>query len=346
MKNLFIVIPTFDPDEGIMSKFLLELKKEETNILVVNDGSKDIHDKFFNKLEKDGIKVLKHYKNYGKGRAIKTAFNYILNEYPNIDGVVTCDSDGQHSVKDIKKMCKLVTKNPDSLIIGVRNFDNENVPSRSKFGNKITREIFKTFVGLEITDTQTGLRGFSKKIMYEFLDIPGERYEYETKMLIACKEKNINIIEQEIETIYINSNETSHFNPIKDSIRIYKLFSKYILLSMSTYLLDILLFAWFLKVLKLNSTILAATILARVLSSIYSYFVYSKTKFRNINGLELAKYNLLIIVQMFMSGCFATFFGALLDINIITIKVFVDLCIWFVNVFVEREFIFEGGKHE
>lgn len=348
MKNIFVVIPTFDPDEEIMDKFLKGLKKETDNILVVNDGSKEIHDEFFKKMEKNGIIVLKHYKNYGKGRGLKNAFDYLLNNYPLIEGVVTCDSDGQHSVKDIKKIAKLIPKNKDKLILGVRNFDNDNVPNRSKYGNKITRSVFKKFIGLDITDTQTGLRGLSKEVMIEFLDISGERYEYETKMLIACREKNIKIKEVEIETIYINSNETSHFNPVKDSIRIYKLFTNYILLALSTYLLDLILFAWFFKVLRLNSSILAATILARVISSIYSYFIYSNTKFKNIKGYELAKYNLLIIVQMFMSGCFVTFFYSLLDINVISIKIVVDLIIWIINIFLEKEFVFynNGDKDE
>ena len=346
MKNIFIVIPTLDPDEELMNDFLKELKKDFDHILVVNDGSKEVHDKFFESLKKDGIVVLKHYKNYGKGRGLKNAFNYILNEYSDIIGVVTCDSDGQHSVKDIKKLAKEVTKNPNKLILGVRNFDKENVPSKSKIGNKMTRNVLKSFVGLDISDTQTGLRGLSKKVMSEFLDIDGERYEYETKMLIACQEKNIKIKEVEIETIYLNNNEASHFNPVKDSIRIYRLFMKYIGISLSTYLVDIILFAWFLGVLRISSNILAATILARVMSSIYSYFAYSNTKFKNIKGSTLAKYNLLIIVQMFMSGCFTTFFFSLLDINVLVIKIIVDLVIWFMNMFLEREFVFVGDENE
>lgn len=346
MKNIFIVIPTLDPDEEIMGNFLKELGKDFEHILVVNDGSKEIHDKFFESLKKDGIVVLKHYKNYGKGRGLKNALNYILNEYSDISGIVTCDSDGQHSVKDIKKIAKEVVKNPDKLILGVRNFDKENVPSKSKIGNKMTRNVLKSFVGLDISDTQTGLRGMSRKVMSEFLDTQGERYEYETKMLIACQEKNIKIKEVEIETIYLNNNEASHFNPVKDSIRIYSLFMKYIGISLSTYLVDIILFSWFLGVLRISSSILAATILARVMSSIYSYFAYSNTKFKNIKGSTLAKYNLLIIVQMFMSGCFTTFFFSLLDINVLVIKVIVDLVIWFMNMFLEREFVFVGDENE
>ena len=202
MKNIFIVVPTLDPEEDIMKTFITELHKEFENILVINDGSKSIHDKFFKSLEKKGIKVIRHYKNLGKGRALKNAFNHLLNEYSDIEGVITCDCDGQHSVKDIKKCAKSLIKNKDKLILGVRNFDGENVPNKSKFGNKITRNIFKIFIGLSISDTQTGLRGLSKELMLKFIDLSGERYEYETNMLIDCKEESIKIEEVEIETIY------------------------------------------------------------------------------------------------------------------------------------------------
>ena len=344
MKDIVIVVPTLDPDEKIMNDFMDKLQKEFKNILVVNDGSNESHNRFFNSLEKKGITILKHYKNYGKGRGLKNAFNYILNEYPNVKGVVTCDSDGQHSVTDIKKCAEALIKNPDRLILGVRNFDKENVPARSKFGNKITRNIFKIFIGLEITDTQTGLRGLSKKLMTEFLDTGGERYEYETNMLIECKEKNIELEEIEIETIYINSNEGSHFNPIKDSIKIYRLFLKYFVVAFSVFLLDILLFIGLHSILNIDSKILAATIVARFISSLYYYLVNVDLVFKNIKIKQLIKYYILVIIQMLLSGCFVTYLFDLLNINVVLIKIIVDIILWLIAIIVEREFIFKGGK--
>ncbi len=346
MDNIFIVIPTLDPDEDIMLKFIEELKGEFKNILVINDGSKGIHDKFFNKLKKDGIKVLTHHKNLGKGRALKNSFNYLLNEYPNIEGCVTCDCDGQHSVKDIKKCAKALLKEPDNLILGVRNFELDYVPPKSKFGNKITRNIFKMFIGLDISDTQTGLRALSKKLMYTFMDLSGERYEYETNMLIECKNENINISEVEIETIYLNSNANSHFNPLKDSILIYKLFLKYFVSSFSSFILDIILFIAIFGILNINSKILAATILARVVSSIYNYIINSNLVFKNLSVSSLVKYYLLAIINMFISGCFVTYLYNLLGIPVLIIKIIVDSILWLINIIIQREFVFKDGKYE
>jgi len=346
MKNIFIVVPTLNPDEQIMGNFIKSLHKTFDNILVVNDGSNVCHEDFFKFLEKDGIKVLKHSKNFGKGRALKSAFNYLLNEQPLIEGVITCDCDGQHSVKDIKNCAKELLKNKDKLILGVRNFDGDNVPPKSIFGNKITRNIFKVFIGLDIKDTQTGLRGLSKRLMEKFVDLSGERYEYETNMLIACKEDDIKIDEVEIETIYLNSNANSHFNPLKDSVLIYKLFLKYFLASFSSFILDIVLFCCMLGILEIKSEILAATILARVVSSIYNYIINSNLVFKDMSVKSLLKYYCLVIIQMFTSGCFVTYLFGLLNISVVFIKIIVDCILWVINLVIQRDFIFKRKFNE
>jgi len=346
MKNIFIVVPTLDPEEKIMKKFISELQKEFKNILVINDGSKKKHDKFFKSLENDGIEIIKHYKNFGKGRALKNAFNYLLNKYPKLNGVITCDCDGQHSVNDIKKCADELLNNPDKLILGVRDFDKDYVPAKSKFGNKITRNIFKLFIGLDISDTQTGLRGISRKLMGDFLDLPGERYEYETNMLIECKEKDIKIDEVEIETIYLNSNSNSHFNPLRDSIMIYKLFLKFFIVAISSFVLDIILFSSLLSIISISSRILAATILARIISSIYNYIVNSNLIFKEMNIKTLSKYYILVVVQMFISGCFVTYLYNLLNISVVIIKIVVDSIIWMINLIIQREFVFNGDNNE
>ncbi|NLA32767.1 MAG: glycosyltransferase family 2 protein, partial [Mollicutes bacterium] len=265
MKDIAIIIPIYNPDLGITKKFIEEAEKEFNNLIIIDDGCNEEFKDFFKSFKRHT--VLTHHVNQGKGRAIKTAFNYILNEMPNIKGSVVADCDGQHSVKDIKKVAEALLKNPHKLVLGVRDFTSKDVPPRSKFGNKITINVFKIFLGLTISDTQTGLRGYSDILMPIFLKTKGERYEYETNMLIECQELDIPILEVKIRTIYIENNKTSHFNPIKDSIIIYKLFIKYILSAISSFILDIILFSIFLL---LTEKILLSTILARIISSIYN----------------------------------------------------------------------------
>lgn len=340
-RNAVILIPAYNPDEAIMQDFLRELSKKFKDIVIVNDGSDKMHDNFFQKLSNNYI-VINHYKNLGKGRALKTGINYILNEFPNLKVIVTADCDGQHSVKDIEACFKASLNNPDSLVLGTRNFNDKNVPFKSKYGNKITRNMFKIFVGIKITDTQTGLRAMSKDIATKFLDVAGERYEYETNMLITCKNEDIKIYEEEIDTVYINCNELSHFNPVKDSIMIYKLFIKYILASISSFIVDILIFTLILSFIKnITNAILISTIIARIISSLYNYLINSKLVFKKMNKYSLVKYFTLVIIMMFVSGLVVNYLVELTTWNATLVKIIVDAIIFVINFIIQREFIFK-----
>ncbi len=193
------------------------------------------------------------------------------------------------------------------------------------------------FIGLKITDTQTGLRGLSKKLTEQFITTKGERYEYETNMLIDCKIYNIDIKEVGISTIYINDNKTSHFNPIKDSIIIYKLFTKYILSSLSSFVLDILLFVLFINMLieKTNNYILLATLLARIISSVYNYAMKRKTSLNKMTGILLIKYLLLTTLITLISGFSLYYLKQLLpNISLVGIKIVIDIVLYMIFNFI------------
>lgn len=240
-KDIVVLIPVYDPNEEIMQKFLDKLTKKFCNIVFINDGCNTNHNEFMYNLALK-YPMVKHYINLGKGRGLKNGINYILNNY---DGkvIVTADCDGQHSVNDIKRCGDFAKKNMDSLILGVRDFSGNCVPFRSRFGNVITRNVLYSFVGVKVSDTQTGLRAMSFDVAKKLIDVSGERYEYETNVLIESKIESIPIKEVVIETIYINNNETSHFNPVKDSIRVYKLFASYIFIAYISYLIETIIFS-------------------------------------------------------------------------------------------------------
>lgn len=332
MKDIVIVIPTYKPNNQIMEPFIDELNMEFNNIIIINDGSGSKYDSFFESLKNKGLTVIDHCVNLGKGRAIKTAFNYICNEYQDFKGAVTADCDGQHSVSDIKKCAQMILKKPSDLILGVRDFDQSDVPFRSKYGNKITRKIFKKLIGLNISDTQTGLRGFSKKLVMEFISTKGERYEYETNVLIDCKLKKIDITEVNISTIYINKNSESHFNPVKDSIMIYKLFLKYISFGLSFFIIDILLFSLFANLLSgsVNSYLIMATILARILS--LSFYLMINKKITFSTGQHIVKNIVLSIIFMLVSGFTLAYISSIVfSISPVLIKVIIDIIIFIIS---------------
>ena len=90
MKNVFVVIPTLDPDEKVFLPFISKLVSEFPNVIIVDDGSKKKYKKVFDKVDKRCV-LLKHFINLGKGRALKTAINYILNNYEHVDAIVTVE---------------------------------------------------------------------------------------------------------------------------------------------------------------------------------------------------------------------------------------------------------------
>ena len=350
MEENVLVIPSLNPDENFLDllddfKSKISENNIKLSIVVVNDGSLKKFDAIFEKIKEKNIVVLKHAVNLGKGRALKTAFNYILNETKNLKSVVTADSDGQHLIEDIIYCLENSNKNLDTLILGKRDFDKnlksgkEKIPFKSKFGNKMTRWIFKYLLGLNINDTQTGLRAFSKNQVKDFLEVKGERFEYETNMLIDNKNLGYKFKEVPIHTVYIKNNESSHFNPIRDSIAIYSLFFKYIIVAILSFAIDISLFGIF-RIFKF--TILNATIIARVLSSILNYTLNRNKVFKSFNKKSLLKYYILVIIQMFVSGYSVKFLHkVIINENVIFLKIIIDLIIFVVNYYIQREWVFK-----
>ena len=216
------IIPSLDPDFKL-EKLVDELIKNDfKKIIIVDDGSND--KTIFKKLEKKKeVVLLTHDVNYGKGKALKTAFTYYQeNLSDDYLGVVCLDSDGQHKVSDTIKIGETLIKE-DKFILGTRLFNTKETPLRNKTGNRITSTVFKMFYKVYLKDTQTGLRAIPNRLIPLHLNSKGERFEYEINALIDLVLAKEEIIEVDIETVYLeNSNKHSHFNPFKDSYRIYK----------------------------------------------------------------------------------------------------------------------------
>ena len=197
----------------------------------MNDGSSRETEPIFTTLATmDRIHVLTHDKNKGKGRALKTAFSYCLDYFPHLDGVITADSDGQHAVTDVDRVAKQFTKTPHSFVLGVRNFNENQVPKKSLIGNVTTSALFYLLFRQYLQDTQTGLRAIPMKELTSLIHLKGERYEYEINMLIYAMKRNIPIEEVPIQTIYLDNNSGSYYRPIKDSVKIFnRLMASYFL---------------------------------------------------------------------------------------------------------------------
>ena len=329
MKHNIVIIPSLNPGNSLL-KLVEELKKEGLkDIIIVDDGSEK--KEAFKKLK--GVTLLTHEVNKGKGAAIKTAVKNADKYFKDISGVITCDCDGQHTVKDVKRISDVLK---DNIVLGVRNFKEKNVPFRSKFGNKFSSIYFKIVTGRTLNDTQTGLRGIPYKYKKFILDVEGERFDYEMNFLLEAAKKKIGFDTIPIETVYINKNKGSNFSAIKDSYLIYKDFFKYVISAGLSFILDLGLFnlfgIWF--------KVFTSTIIARVLSSIFNFTLNKNYVFENKTKHTFYKYVCLCIFTMFMSATFVTLFTKT-GLNKNICKIIVDTVLFIFNYFVQKMYIFK-----
>jgi glycosyltransferase involved in cell wall biosynthesis len=189
-----------------------------TNIIVVDDGSGENYHAVFSQLPANVIQ-LRHSINRGKGYALKTGYQH-LHELSSTSPVITVDADGQHLPEDVKKIYEHARQHPHHYILGVRGF-NKNVPWRSQFGNNLTKKLCQRLHGLTLDDTQTGLRSTPAWLQRNALNIRANHYEFELECLLMAHQNNVGLIQIPINTVYIENNQSSHFNPLLDSIRIY-----------------------------------------------------------------------------------------------------------------------------
>ena len=215
IKSTIILIPTLEPYAGILS-YIKRLKHYGlSRIVIVDDGSGKEYQNIFKTLEEYGCIVLRHNINLGKGSALKTGYRYIKDNMGDYSCIVTADSDGQHSEEDVYKLAVEAGELQDGLLLGVRDFKNGAIPMKSLVGNKITARVLAGLYGKYIPDTQTGLRAFGPKLINLMLDIKGERFEYETQVLISCIRSNVPISTTPIQTIYENENRGTHFKAVR-----------------------------------------------------------------------------------------------------------------------------------
>lgn len=208
----------------------------------------------------------------------------------------------------------------------------------------MTKKILQLFCGINITDTQTGLRIFSRNLMREFMTVSGERFEYEMNMLLFAKEKGIEVKEVPIKTIYIQNNKTSHFNPLLDSIKIYATISKFIISAIASFIIDITVFTLLNKILsgKISSYVIVSAYLARVVSSLFNYFINKNTVFKNIGSYTktLTRYIILCIIQITLSAFSTQFLFDLTHINATIIKTVVDVILFLISFKIQGGWVF------
>jgi len=350
--GISIIIPSLDPSDTLVDVVKGLIETGFSDIIVIDDGSRPEYTEPFAEVEKlPECVVVRHPRNMGKGEALKTAFDFCLKNRPALAGVITVDADGQHKCEDAVKCALALKQNSDSVIMGVRDFKQRDVPARNSLGNRVTALAFRVLFGIRLRDTQTGLRGISAQHFTMMTEVRGSRFEYETNMLLEIEQRHIPFLEVEIETVYEEgSNERSHYRPFVDSIIIFSRIFKYSISSIMSFVVDIGLF-WlamrYLAAFLVPWSIPACTVIARIFSSFFNFNFNRRLVFRRRKayGSHLKRYSVLSVLQATVSACFVWLLAWLLTeagtAGIVTLlKVAVDTMLFFLSYHIQQKWVF------
>jgi len=339
-----VLIPAYEPGPPLTALVTeLSAAPEIAGIVVVNDGSNPSCRPIFAGLESmPRVQVLVHSENQGKGAALKTGFQHILANYPRSIGIVTADADGQHIAKDIIRVAEALRETPGTVVLGARTM-NATAPLRSRFGNGFTRVIMRWVTGQALTDTQTGLRGIPSAFLPHLLRLPSTRYDFELDMLITCREKSQPLREVPISTIYVDDNRSSHFNPLRDSMRIYFVFLRFGGVSLLTALIDNAVF-WL--SMSIWPYISLSQALARTAAGIFQFTAARRGVFRSHAAVTpaLLKFVALVLVSGTVSFLMIWGLRTFTPLGVMQSKLLAEGLLFFGNFVVQREVIFRQKR--
>lgn len=348
LHNIAIVIPVYEASAEL--KVLVDdlLKMGAPAIIVIDDGSiRSPAAEMLGGLTDHRVQLYSHEKNRGKGRALKTGFQRVLvHRNANLKGVITVDADGQHLIADVLKVTEAAIENPKNLVVGSRRFRKAGVPLRSRLGNILTRIIFRVATGISVQDTQSGLRFLPAELLDTICRIPGERYEFELRMLTEIASTSIGISQPEISTTYVDGNRSSHFRPLLDSARIYAVFIRYCVVSLLSAIADLIIFG---LLVNASSSILTATYVARVCSASFNFYGNRRFAF----GGNQQKYSMITQASLYVTLAFvsASISAALLQLvghlsvfYLVMAKAGIDISLFFLNFATQKFLIFRSNR--
>jgi putative flippase GtrA len=240
--------------------------------------------------------------------------------------------------KDILAVGRRAAEAPGSLVLGARAFSGD-VPLRSRLGNAVTGIVFRLFIGQSVTDTQTGLRAIPRSLMPALLRVKASGYEFELEMLILSARSKVPIESVTIQTVYLDNNASSHFDPIRDSARIYFVFVRFISSSALTALLDNLVFA---IAFQASQSLVASMVLGRLVASAFNFAVNKRLVFhsKELFWKVLAKYVSLVIVLGSIAFALIHFLVAQYQWNAYAAKLVVEGVLLLCSFVLQRDVVF------
>lgn len=225
-----VIIPTYN-NAKTLAHVIDGVLEYTTNIYVVNDGATDNTAQIL--LQYKQIKVIEVHPNKGKGNALKLGFRKA-----NSDGfqyAISIDSDGQHMPSDLPAFLEKIEQEPNSLIIGARNMEQDGIPGKSSFGNRFSNFWFLVETGIRLPDTQSGFRLYPIEALNK-LKYFTRKFEFEIEVIVRAAWKGIAVSSIPIEVFYAEGEDRiTHFRPFKDFTRISILNTVLVFLAFAIY---------------------------------------------------------------------------------------------------------------
>lgn len=202
-----VCIPAFN-EENTIEDIIKRSFKFADKVIVCDDGSTD---STFKKAENSGAIVLKHEKNFGKGKALKSLFDYV--KKLDFDVMITIDGDGQFLPEEMKFLSEPITNNQFDIVIGNRFSNSKEMPRYRKTGNFILDKITKLASDLPVEDSQSGFRAYSSKAI-KSISVYTSGFGIDSEILVDAVKKNLTITEKPVTVLYNTGFKTSTKDPI------------------------------------------------------------------------------------------------------------------------------------
>lgn len=339
-----ILIPAYRPGPQLPALVEELIQKGASRIVIVDNASGPDYAAIFDRCAAfPQVRILRNHRNLGKGASLKAGMRYLLESGPGGCGVVTADADGQHHPDDILETARVLAQNPECLVLGSRKFEGP-VPLRSRVGNNCTRVLVRLILGQRLQDSQCGLRGIPVKLIPYLLELPSNAYEFELDVLVAAKHLGLSVIEQSIRTIYEPGNPSSHFDPIRDSMKIYFVLFRFSLLSLLTAALDNLVFYFAYHGLAI---VLSAQAISRGAAMLFNYRAARKAVFlsHEPHKVLFPRYISVVLASGAASYGLIRLLGYFFSIGAIPAKIIAESLLFALNFVLLRDFVFTGRSH-
>ncbi|WIM93740.1 bifunctional glycosyltransferase family 2/GtrA family protein [Actinoplanes oblitus] len=329
---MLVLIPAYQPD-GRLAELVRALDRH--HVLVVDDGSGPAYAEFFDAARRAGAEVIALDRNRGKGFALRAGFAHAAARHPGHD-VVCADSDGQHRPADIEAVAARTALTGAAMVLGVRRFTGP-VPARSRFGNAATRVLFRLVTGLAVTDTQTGLRGYPARTLDWLGRVPGDRFEYELRLLLRAARERLPVEEVGIATVYLDGNRSSHFRPLRDSARVYRPLLGFAASSLLAFAVDAGLLA---ALVTVTGQLTLSAVLARMVSATLNYSVNRATVFAPVPHRRAApRYAALALLSLTANVLLLGWLSGVLG-SLVLAKPITEVALFAAGFLAQRAFVF------